>query len=270
MSMDKPDAKYPNTPLSVPSAMPTYNPDPSIRGVNFDQLLMARGIRVIHEKAVPCPNVLSVDAAAHQPNCEFCDNSGIYYYTEKEIVGLFTGNSIEKTFEAHGVWEIGTAVMTFPSMYPDGTQADFNTYDYLTIPDFEVRMWEQKVYQERPGLLQTLRYPVTKVELAVSIVSDVQKIYLQGVDFNITPAGDIQWVAGREPGINPANGEGVVVTWSYFANPRYIVVQSLRELRITQEMIQGQKTARRLPQQVLVKRDFLVGAGEKLLSGEVD
>lgn len=270
MSMDRPDAKYPNRPLSVPSAMPAYNPDPSIRGVNFDQLLSARGIRVIHEKAIPCPNILSIDAATHQPDCEFCDNSGIFYYTEKEIIGIFTGNSIEKTFEAHGIWEIGTAVMTFPSAYPDGTQADFNTYDYLTIPDFEVRMWEQKPYQERPNGVQTLRYPVTKVEFAVSITNGVKRVYVQDADFTITQEGDIKWVYGREPGFNPATGEGIVVTWSYFANPRYIVVQSLRELRITQEMIDGQKTARRLPQQVLVKRDFLVGVGEKLLNGETD
>jgi len=31
----------------------------------------------------------------------------------------------------------------------------------------------------------------------------------------------------------------------------------MRELRITQQMINGQKTAIRLPQQILVKRDFL-------------
>ena len=225
---------------------------------------------MIHKKAVPCPNVLSIDASSHQPDCTFCDNSGILYYAEKEIWGLFTGNSIEKTFEAHGVWEIGTAVATFPSVYPDGTQADFNTYDYLTIPDFEVRLWQQKPYQERPGNLQSLRYPIAKVEYAASIVDGVKREYISGTDFNITPSGDIQWVPGRDPGFNPANGEGVVVVWSYFANPRYIVVQSLRELRITQEMIQGQKTARRLPQHVLIKRDFLVGAGEKLLRGETD
>ena len=43
-----------------------------------------------------------------------------------------------------------------------------------------------------------------------------------------------------------------------------LVVQSLRELRVTQEMVNGVKQIRRLPQQVLIRRDFMVGAAEKL------
>lgn len=267
MSMDKPDQKYPNAPNSTPSEMPLFIPDFSIKGASFDQLLQNRGIRFQHKKAVPCPNVLSTDTASHQPDCMFCNNSGIIYYGDKEIWGIFQGNSLEKTFEAHGIWEIGNAVVTLPTSYLDGTQADFNTYDYLVIPDFEARMWEQKEFEENSTLTQRLRYPVTKVEYATSIVDNVQRFYVQGVDFNIDAAGDIAWVFGHQPGFHPQSGRGVTVTWSYFAHPAYIVVQSLRELRITQELVNGQKTARRLPQQVLVKRDFMIGLGEKIVPG---
>lgn len=268
MSMDRPNQPYPNppptSPTSVPSPMPLYIPDPSIRGVSFDQLINQRGIRVIHAKAAPCPNVQSVNTNAHNPDCEFCDDSGILYYGEKEIWGLFSGNSIEKTFEAHGVWEIGSAVMTMPTEYPDGTQADFNTFDRLTLPDFEVRLWEMKEYEPRTDGIQKLRYPVTKVEYATSISDGVQKFYQVGVDFNITSDGDIQWIPGKEPWYDSSRDVGETITYGYFARPVYIVMQSLRELRITQEMVNGQKQARRLPQQILVRRDFMVGAAEKL------
>ena len=140
--MDKPNQQYPNAPAtsitSTNSPMPMYLPDPPIKGVSFDQLLNQRGIRFIHHKAIPCMNVEATTFQAHQPDCQFCDDSGIIYYESKEIWGIFQGNSIEKTFEAHGVWEVGTAVVTFPTEYPDGTQADFNTYDRLEIPDFTV------------------------------------------------------------------------------------------------------------------------------------
>lgn len=269
MSMDRPDQPYPNPPAtsitSSPSPMPLYLPDPSIKGVSFDQLLNQRGIRFIHHKAIPCMNIESTNFQAHVPDCPFCDDSGIIYYQSVECWGVFQGNSIEKTFEAHGVWEVGTAVVTLPTEYPDGTQADFNTYDKLEIPDFTVRLWELKGYEPRPGGLQELRYPIQKVEYASSITDGVQKFYMPGVDFNVTAEGMIEWIPGKEPFYNSQLERGEVIGWTYFAHPVYIVLQSLRELRITQELVNGVKTARRLPQQILVKRDFIVGSGEKIV-----
>jgi hypothetical protein len=267
MAEDKPTAVYPSYPTSTPSEMPMYNPDPSIRGSNYDDILKNRGIRFIHEKATPCPNILTLDSNAHEPNCTFCDNNGFLHYDAKEIWGIFSGNSIQKTFEAHGVWEIGTAVISLPTEYPDGTEADFNAFDRLTIPDFTVRLWELKEYEPRPGNIQSLRYPIEKVDLASSILQggSSQRIYQQGVDFNINADGDIVWVDGRQPFYDPHTQHGEVITWSFYANPVYLVVQTLRELRVTQEMVNGQKVARRLPQQILVRRDFLPTAAETIV-----
>jgi hypothetical protein len=211
-------------------------------------------------------NVESTTFQAHQPDCPFCDDSGILYYDEKEIWGVFSGNSIEKTFEAHGVWEVGTAVLTLPTEYPDGTQADFNTYDKLLIPDITVRLWELKGYEPRPGNQQDLRYPVEKVEYASSITDGIQKFYYPGVDFNVAGDGSIEWIDGRQPFYNTELERGEVVGWAYWAKPVYVVLQSLREVRMTQELINGIKTAKRLPQQVLVRRDFIVGSGEKIVN----
>lgn len=267
MTMKKPDKVYPppaHAVTSGPSPMPIFLPDPSIRGESFDQLLQQRGIRCIHRKAVPCPNVQSLNTNAHEPDCEFCDDSGILYYGEREIWGVFSGNSIEKTFEAHGIWEIGSAVMTLPTEYPEGDQADFNTYDRLEMPDFEVRLWELKEYEPRTGRIQELRYPITTIEYATSISNGVQRFYETGVDFNITPEGAIEWIPGKEPFYDADRDVGETITFSYFAHPVYVVVQSLRELRITQQLVNGVKQAKRLPMQILVKRDFMVGSGEKL------
>ena len=270
MSMDKPKQTYkgpPATaPTSTPSQMPFHIPDPSIRSANFDQLLSQRGVRMIHYKAIPCMNVESVTFQAHQPDCPFCDDSGIIYYDQKEIWGTFSGNSIEKTFEAHGIWETGSAVVTLPTEYPDGTQADFNTYDRLELPDFTVRLWELKDYEPRPGNVQELRYPVQQVEYASSITDGIQRIYKPNVDFKIDSNGNIVWEDGHQPFYDVNLERGEVVGWAYFANPVYVVLQSLRELRITQEMVNGVKTAKRLPQQILVRRDFMVGSGEKIIA----
>lgn len=270
MSIDKPNKPYPappaTSPVSTQSPMPVYLPDPSIKGVSFDQLLNQRGIRMIHKKAIPCMNIESTNFQAHEPDCPFCDDSGLLYYDQKETWGVFSGNSIEKTFEAHGVWEVGSAVVTLPTEYGDGTQADYNTYDKLELPDFTVRLWELKGYEPRPGGIQRLRYPATKVEYASSITDGVQKFYYVGVDFNITTDGGIEWIPGKEPFYNESLERGEVVGFAYFAIPVYVVLQSLRELRITQEMgPNGVKAAKRLPQQILVRRDFLADSGEKIV-----
>ena len=253
---------YPVSPTSYPSPMPVFIPDPSLKGVSFDQLLQNRGVRFLHRLASPCPNLGSVYDNNHDPNCPVCDGNGIHYYREKEIYGVFYSNSLEKNFEMQGIWEVGTAVVTLPTEYPDGSQAEFNTYDQLVIPDFTVRLWELKEYEPRPNRQQQLRYPVDRVDHMYSVVNGVKTVYEDGVDFNIVD-GKIEWIVGREPSYDTVNEVGRVFTVIYFANPVYNVLQHMRELRITQELQNGVKTPRRLPQQVLVKRDFLLNSPEK-------
>jgi len=176
---------------------------------------------------------------------------------------MFVSNSLQKIFERQGIWEIGSAIVSLPTEYSDGTEADFNTYDQLTVLDYEVRMWEIKEYQPTANGFQQLRYPITHVEYLSAVIGGVLKVFVQGTDFNVVD-GKIQWLGGHTPPYNPARQVGEVYTVSYFANPVYNVVQTLRELRVTQEMVNGVKQAVRLPQEVLVKRDFLPNGSEKV------
>lgn len=249
-------------PLSIPSTMPNIIPDPSLKGASFDQILQNRGIRFLHRKSAPCPNVKSLADNSHNPNCPICDGNGIFYYQEKEIVGVFTGNSLQKNFEMQGIWEIGTATVTLPTVYPDGTQAEFNTYDQLMIMDYTVRMWELKEYEPRLDGLQQMRYPIISVDYMASAVNNALNPYELGVDFNLVN-GKIEWIPGKEPSYDSVNERGEVFVINYFANPVYVVLQHLRELRVTQELIGGVKTPIRLPQELLIKRDFLANEPER-------
>lgn len=264
--MDKPSQVYlppAMSSLSTPQYMPPQIPDPSLRGASFDQLINQRGIRFLHRRAIPCFNIKDLDQNTHEPTCPVCDGSGIYYYREKEIFGVFYSNSLEKMFEHHGVWEVGSAVVTLPTQYADGEQADFNMFDQLVIPDFTVRMWELKEFVPTTGLIQQVRYPIQKVDFIAAANNDVVIPYAVGVDFNLTTDGKIQWVPGKQPVYDNVAERGDVYVVSYYGNPVYTVLQHMRELRITQEMqADGTKKALRLPQQVLVKRDFLRNSPE--------
>lgn len=253
---------YPTSPTSYNLPQSVFIPDPSLKGVSFDQLLQNRGIRFIHRLAAPCPNINNVADNGHNPNCTVCDGNGIFYYREKEIYGVFQSNSLQKNFEMQGIWEIGTAVVTLPTEYPDGTQAEFNMYDQLVIPDFKVRLWELKEYEPRPDG-QQLRYPIESVDyMASSTTAGVLTEYVEGTHFNLVN-GKISWIAGQEPSYDNVNERGDVFTVNYFASPVYNVQQHMRELRVSQQFVGGVKVPLKLPQQVLVKRDFLSNPAEQ-------
>jgi hypothetical protein len=255
-SLDKPDQQYPLPQNSFESPMPTYIPDVSIRGESWDQLAENRGIRFLHKIAAPCPNMKRLVDNNHDPECPFCDGSQILYVQEKEIWGTFSNNTLEKMFEVQGVWEIGTAVITFPTEYPDGTQAYFNVFDKLECPDFQIRLSDLKEYQPLTSGETGTNYPIINVCDMTSVVNNTLKKYVQDVDFTIQN-GNISWTPGSEPNYNSIEEIGEVLSITYSANPVYNVIQTLHEIRATQQMINGVKTAKRLPQQVLVKRDFL-------------
>ena len=234
--------------------MPNMIPDVSIRGESWDQLVKNRGIRFIHKMAAPCPNMKRLNDNNHDPDCTFCDGSQIIYIQEKEIFGTFTNNSLEKLFEIQGVWEIGTAVISFPTEYDDGEQADFNIFDKLVCPDFQIRLTDLKEYEA--GIPMSLKYPIIKVFDITSVSNNVLKKYIQGIDFTIVD-GNIAWLTGQEPSYDSIEEIGEVLSITYSANPVYNVLQNMHEIRASQQMVDGQKIAKRLPQHVLVKRDFL-------------
>jgi hypothetical protein len=254
MSVDKPNQQYPMGLGSFPSLFPVTLPDPSIRGDAFDQLLNNRGIRFIHKISSPCPNINVLDDNNHDPECPFCDQSQILYVQEKEIWGVLSNNTLEKLYEIQGVWEVGTAVITFPTKYNDEEQADFNVFDQLVCPDFQVRLSDLKQYDGTS--VTKLKYPIVRGVTLTSISNGALKTYIEGIDYTIVD-GNISWIATKEPSYNQVEEIGEVLSITYVANPVYNVLQTLHELRVTQELINGVKTAIRLPQQVLVKRDFL-------------
>lgn len=260
--MDKPNATYPSTPTSYASMMPDFIPDQSIKSISFNQLLENRGIRFIHKKAVRCPNMKSQDGRGHDPLCSFCDNSGYVYYSSKEIFGIFESNSLERLFELQGVWEEGTAVLTLPTEYKDGTQADFVHHDKLVVPDFQVRVYELRNYEQNQNYTERLRYPILSIEYVASVEGGNLISYVEGVDYNIEN-GKIVWVPSSAPTYDEITETGPVVTYSYITNPEFNVVRHMHELRATQEMVNGVKKAVRLPQQLLVKRDFIPDGPEK-------
>lgn len=258
-SIKNPNTVYPKSPTSMGPFMPLNIPDSSMNEASFEQLLANRGIRFLHKKATPCPNMKTLNSGQHDPNCRICDHDNFIYYKSKEFWGTFIGNTIQKIFEYQGVWDIGATMLTVPTMYPDGDEADFNTMDKLVMLDFEIRLWELFEWKDPEDSKVFLRYPVTGVEfMCMALDSENIATFEDGVDFDIVDGALVFRRTGESKlSWNSELRVGSVVSVSYFANPVYIVLHPLRELRVTQELVNGQKVTKRYPQQLVIKRDFM-------------
>lgn len=241
------------------SGVPANLPDPQLAPEQFEQLIKNRGLRWKHEKASPCPNIKDLETNIHNPNCKACDN-GMLFYGATEVHGVFQANKLERMYEINGAWDVGEAVVTYSAYAdgPDGTPGagaaiDLQHFDRLTCLDYEFRF--QELIEHSPTGIDRLRYPA----LVVEFLATKSKTYVQNQHFTINEAGYVQWLSNDQPGYDQLNERGEIFTIAYCAQPVYYVVQLIHETRATKavDVATGESKAVRLPQQVLIRRDFL-------------
>ncbi len=238
------------------SPKPLWNPEFDPEG--FDELIRNRGLRWKHERAAFCPNVRDIDSLLHDANCKECDN-GFIYYGCKTVLGIFSNNKLEKMYEIQGSWDIGEAVVTFTSYQPDaagnpgkGEMNDFQFNDKVTCLDYTFT-WTQLI-EHNPIGLDRLRYEAVDIEL----IRDRNRVYAKNVDY-IIESGQVRWISGNRPTHQLSIARGGIYTIVYSANPIFYVTQILHEIRATKGVPRGEDvvTAIRLPQQCVIRRDYL-------------
>lgn len=256
----RPLQRYPKSPGYSRRMTPDNLPDPQLDPIAFEQLIKNRGLKWKHEKGTPCPNVDDMDTQQHDPNCECCTN-GIIYFDPQCINGLFQQNKLERMYEVQGVWDIGEAVVTYSAYADDkdgnagyGCPVDIQHFDRLTLLDYEFR-WQQLI-EHSPTGIDRLRYPA----LSMNYLATKDKEYFVDKDFIINEDGNIKWLGQNQPGYDQLNDRGEVYTIVYSARPVFLVVHLVHEVRATktEDPIDGEVKAVRLPQQVLLRRDYLV------------
>lgn len=234
------DAKFPTV---APSAQ------------KFNAMLAQYGIRLLHEKAVPCPNYLGpLSQQQHDINCPLCENSMIHY-DGREIFGYFSTNEMVRNYLHGGFWERGSALLTVPSYYANDVndQVYISFYDRFTLLDFEDRFYE--VIHKSDGNGDKLKFKAIKVELLRTKSTQ----YYQDRHFKIDSDGNILWLTDERPGKDLNTGYGELFTISYFHRPVYRVVEMLHEGRFSQTAFKlPVRQPMRLPQQMMVRKDFVI------------
>lgn len=257
---------FPDSPGMIRKMTPDKLPDPQLDPQAFEQLIKNRGLRWKHEKASPCPNITDLETNSHDPNCRECEN-GMRFYGSLEVHGFFQGNKLERIYEIQGSWDVGEAVVTFSAYADDeqgnpgrGVAVDLQHYDKLTCLDYSFRF--QELIEHSPTGVDRFRYPA----LTVEFLATKSKVYVLDQDFAIDEVGYIRWLNQNQPGYNQLIQRGEIFTVAYCARPVFYVIQLIHEIRATKALdpITGQIIAVRLPQQVLIRRDYLFShSGDK-------
>jgi hypothetical protein len=218
----------------------------------FEELIAHHGIRMIHSRPVPCPNVRDLNDGSHSPACNFCFN-GFFYYDKKEFVGVLFSNSMDRRFQAQGTWDLDNAYIIVPVRDSDGEILDVQYFDQIVIPDFTVRYY-QRIEHSQSGI-DRAQFPVISIDYLVDASG---KVYSPDVDF-IADNGRISWVQGGErPGYDPIQDKGVIYSVNYYTRPAFTVVGLPHQLRMTQTKDEtGNNVQARYPQLCSVRKDFI-------------
>ena len=210
--------------------------------VDFDiddlrTFIATNGMEVVWEMVTECPCVeplntygmdegsKTVDAGKSNPDCPTCDGRGYFFHSKQEVVAQITSAvSDPDRFRDYGEMASGMISLT---TYPENR---LNLGDRITLTKSVMRTDESHKYRgENPS---STRYPIKVRELDLESgpldlgvlniwvadaagVADLSGEKVEGVDFNITAEGKIEW-------INPPDADGF---WSisYYATPRYLV-----------------------------------------------
>lgn len=257
--MRRPSKTFPTSPGFMASGTPKNLPDPQLDPIAFEQLIHQRGLRWKHYRATQCPNIKSLETGIHDPNCRQCENGQIFY-GGAIVHGLNMQYKLEKLYESQGAWDLGNGVVTFSAYADDedgnpgmGPAIDLQPFDKLICLDYSFR-WSE-VIEHSPTGIDRLRYPA----LTVEYVATKDKVYYIDEDFIINEVGYLKWTGQNQPLYDQLNSLGEIFTVAYTAQPVFYVIQLIYEIRATKAFDQttGAITAVRLPQQVLIRRDYL-------------
>lgn len=230
--------------MSAPLMQATLNP------AIFEELIAHHGIRMIHSRPVPCPNVRDLHDGTHSPSCSFCFN-GFYYYDEQEFIGVLFSNSMDRRFQTSGTWDLDQAYVMVPVKDSSGNTLDVQYFDQIIIPDFTVRYY-QRVEHSQSGI-DRMQFPVTSVDFLIDASG---KRYRPDIDF-VVDNGRIRWI-GERPGYDPFTDRGVIYSVNYYTRPAYTVIGLPHQIRSTQTKSEdGNNIEARYPQLCSVRKDFI-------------
>ena len=215
---------------------------------NYTELLQQNGVPMKIVRAAACPNSRDLQMSTHPPDCDKCVN-GLRFYGAQKFLGAFAGNSAQTNFGPEGQTLYDTAQIIIPTTDEKGQPINANFFDRIFVENDEARYFQ--VVQTDPSKNDRLAFPAKRVE----ILFDDSQEYAAGVDFQIDPRGQIEWLpGGRRPVYDVATESGGIFSIVYYSNPCFSVVSIPSAITTVPTPEGGQA---RLPYVVMCRRELI-------------
>lgn len=236
-----------NLQLKDPIRNVTLNPE------GFEEFIKGQGVRMIHSRPVPCPNVRNLTSPDHSPGCNLCFN-GFLYYAHTEFIGAFHGNTLNRRFDMQGTWDLDQASIIIPVKDQKDQILDVQYFDQILIPDFTVRYF-QRAEHSQSGI-DRLQFPALTLDF---VIDNTGKRFVPGKDV-VVEKGRLKWIGDR-PGYDTTLKMGRVYSVNFYTRPAFTVVSLPHQLRMAQTQSEDgpgtNNVPARFPQLAVVRKDFI-------------
>jgi hypothetical protein len=237
-------------PMVFPAQAVSFDPEA------FDGLIRNQGVQMLHFRSMRCPvGMTDPDDVMRRPHEHHADCSNGFIYTASgTITASFLGNGKDSHFNDYGRVDGSSAQITFPRTYDDKptTRVEMCQFDRLYLKEESITVVNWHTYAAHVTGIDRLQFPVVHV---FDLMDAHGKRYTQGLDFEVR-GGQIHWLDGVGPGIDPVTKKGVVCSARYSYRPFWYIERMLHEVRVAQvEDEWGNRSLERMNQQAAVKRE---------------
>jgi hypothetical protein len=229
----------------------------------FDKFSTGLGVDFIHYKAIVSPiGVGDRGDYRREDGPDTITANGMVYFCAGKFTATMTDNSRNKGRSDGGEVDPSTSRLVMPRFYnklavADGDRIYMNIGDrvYIADPDADVNVsnYQRMTFAEGENIPM---FPIVSLEAPILDSKNIQ--YIQGVDFNITPKGNICWIpGGKHPGFDPVTGKGRVYSIRYLYRAYYYVTSIPKEIRVTNITTNGIRNPQRAPFYAMITREYV-------------
>lgn len=229
-----------------------------------DAFVTSHGVQFQHWKAIPSP-LGKKERGDYRKSDSFDDqeSNGYIYKKSHCFTAVMLNNSKDRKQMDGGQMDAAAARITLPRFYDKDERGDsagdriyLSPGDrlYIADPTVDTRVANFQEMTFDPTKDNVAQFPIFCVEYLIDSRGIEHKCDL---DFKITQEGNIRWLAGKGPGVDPETGKGRVYSIRYIYHAHWYIVALPNEVRIG-NVTDGQvRKEERMPYQAQIVREYV-------------
>lgn len=230
-----------------------------------DAFATSFSVEFIHYKALPSP-IGQNDRGDYRRNdgVDTITSNGMIYRCSGKFSATMTDNERSKGKSDGGTTDPSQSRIVMPRFYNKDGLADSDERIYLAPgdrvyvadPEADVKVSNYHKMDYEPGVDNVPMFPIEKLDGPILDSRNFE--YNCGVDFKITPAGNIRWIDGaRNPGIDPNTGKGRIYSVRYLYRAYWYVLSIPKEVRVTNVTTGNVRNPERMAYHAVLVREYI-------------